>query len=80
MLQASRALHQLLLLKPWPWGALDVFVQGPGYFYMLPGPQLRAYYPSTPFLALALGLCNCGPDGIPVVPKVSVGVLGYGQS
>lgn len=22
MLQASQALHQLLLLKPWPWGCL----------------------------------------------------------
>lgn len=34
MLQASWALHQLLLLKPWPWGALAVFLQGPGYFYI----------------------------------------------
>lgn len=74
MLQASWALHQLLLLKPWPWGGLDVFRRGPGYFYMLPGFQLRACYPSTPFLALAVQLWarwgTCGP-------RVSDGVLGY---
>lgn len=66
MLQASQALHQLLLLKPWPWGEMGrvaVFLQGPGYFYMLPGPQLRACYPSTLFL------CSCGPDGVPVAPR-----------
>lgn len=39
MLQASQALHQLLLLKPWPWGALAVFLQGPGYFYISQAPN-----------------------------------------
>lgn len=80
MLQASRALHQLLLLKPWPWGVLGCFSTGPGLFLHSPGPQLRACYPSTLFLAPASGLCSCGPDGVPVAPRVSSRVLGYGKS
>lgn len=79
MLQASRALRQLLSLRPWPWGP-GCFSTCPGLFLHFPGPQLRACYPSTLFLAPALGLCSCGPDGVPVAPRLSSGVLGSGMS
>lgn len=67
MLQANQALRQLLLLKPWPLGGL--FVYRARLFLDAPDPQLRACYPTTPFLAPALGLCSCGPDGVPVAPE-----------
>lgn len=68
MLQASQALHQLLLLKPGPGGP-GCFSAGPRLFLHALGPQLRACYPSALFLAPALGLCSCGPDGVPVAPE-----------
>lgn len=47
MLQASRALHQLLLLKPWPWGTLLFFYRAQAIF-TLHGPPAESLLPQHP--------------------------------
>lgn len=47
MLQASQALHQLLLLKLWPWGALAVFLQAQAIF-AFPRPPAESLLPQHP--------------------------------
>lgn len=48
MLQASRALHQLLLLKPWPWGGPWLFFYRARAIFTLPGPPAESLLPQHP--------------------------------
>lgn len=60
--KGARLLHQLLLLKCWPWGPQLFFCLA--IFTCFPGPQ-SSLQPQCPTLGCFClkGLFSCGPDG-----------------